>query len=320
MDNISALDALNNIELNPVIPFDSEKAKDYYKRISHTSLDLFRTCPRKWQLLRFSQREPNNIHFIFGHAVGDGIAAIASGVPLDVVIFTEFLKFSVGPLYEDPKNKKSWAMAVEALRSFKMLWDEQLSLEWEVCSIDGKPVAELGLSVTIDAYTYRGFVDLVLRNKYTGEVAVLENKTTGARSCVEAMYGNSNQSLGYAVILDKIVPDVSSYLVLHTVFTTMNLKWNLFPVRKTLVNRANWLRDLLFTVRQIEMYSEDDQFPMFGSGCVAYGKQCHFYGICDQPTAEIVGTMPVLEDEPQGKYHYRFTIQELIDQQLEIIG
>ena len=86
--------------------------------------------------------------------------------------------------------------------------------------VDGKPAAELGLRVTVGEFVYRGFVDLVLKNKFTGEIAVLECKTTSSRVALEAQYGMSNQSLGYAVVLDKIVPDVSSYIVLHLVYST----------------------------------------------------------------------------------------------------
>ena len=313
---MNPIEVLNSLGTNGMQPFSKEEAVKFYSRLSYSSLGLFHTCPRKWQLSRFYKREPGDMHTAFGHAVGEAIASIAAGEALNAVIFRMFLSFEAD-LLEPHKSKKSFALAVEAAASFKMLWDEQLSMEWEVLFIDGKPAAELGLRVQIGSYTYRGFVDLVLRNKYTGEIAILENKTTGAKSAVEAMYGNSNQSLGYAVILDKIVPDLSSYLVLHTVYTSFNGQWNVFPVHKSMVERANWLRDLIYTVRTLEMYQEDDNFPLEGSGCVSYGKQCGFYGVCNAPTEELVPVIPVYTEEDDSKYHYSFTIEELLEQQME---
>lgn len=313
---MNPIEILNSLDSSGMEPFTAEAAVRFYYKLSYSSLELFHVCPRKWQLSRFYKRSPGDMHTAFGHAVGEAIAAIAAGEALEPVIFHMFLTFEAD-LLEVHKSKKSFALAVEAVSSFKLLWDEQLSMEWEVLYVEGKPAAELGLRVSIGNYIYRGFVDLVLKNKYTGEIAILENKTTGARSAVEAMYGNSNQSLGYAVILDKIVPDLSSYLVLHTVFTSFNSTWNVFPVAKSMVKRANWLRDLIYTVRTLEMYQEDGNFPLQGSGCVSYGKQCGFYGVCDAPTEELVPVIPHIEEEDDSKYHFSFTIDELLQQQLE---
>jgi hypothetical protein len=309
--------ALNSIDTKPVKLWDAEEAKQFYQRLSFSSLNDFHTCPRMWQLSRFKMQRETTIHTAFGHCVGEAVANIAGGMELDDAIFAAFAGWELDFFEEQTKSKKSFAMAVDAIKSFHMLWELSLSDQWEVLLVDGKPAAELGLRVLVGGYAYRGFVDLVLKNKYTGEIAILECKTTGAKEAVEAMYGNSNQSLGYAVFLDKIVPEVSSYQVLHLVYSTSAREWHVFPVHKTILRRANWLRDLVYEVRTLEMYQEDDAFPMRGSGCVSYGRTCYWYGICDNDTSELIPVMPVLEPEDDSKYHYTFTLDELIAQQLE---
>ena len=310
-------DALNALDTKPVKLWDAEEAKLFYRRLSFSSLNDFHTCPRLWQLSRFKMQRETTIHTAFGHCVGEAVASIAGGMDLDAAIFQAFAGWEVDFFEEQTKSKKSFAMAVDAIKSFAMLWELSLSDQWEVLLVDGKPAAELGLRVFVGDYSYRGFVDLVLKNKYTGEIAILECKTTGAKEAVEAMYGNSNQSLGYAVFLDKIVPDVSSYQVLHLVYSTSAREWHVFLVHKTILRRANWLRDLVYEVRTLEMYQEDDAFPMRGTGCVSYGRTCYWYGICDSATSELIPAMPVLEPEDESKYHYTFTLDELIAQQLE---
>ncbi len=314
MDMSAALDALGS---KPMKLWDAEEAKQFYRRLSFSNLNDFHTCPRKWQLSRFNPQRETTVHTAFGHVVGEAVANIAGGMELEDAVFHAFATWEVDFFDEITKSKKSFPMAVDAIKSFHMLWQLSLEDQWEVLQVNGAPAAELGLRVTIGEYSYRGFVDLVLRNKYTGEIAILECKTTGAKEAVEAMYGNSNQSLGYAVFLDKIVPDVSSYQVLHLVYSTSSREWNVFNVHKTILKRANWLRDLVYEVRTLEMYQEDDSFPLRGTGCVSYGKICHWYGICDNDTSELVPVIPVLEEEDDSKYHYSFTLDELIAQQLE---
>lgn len=312
------MELLEGIKTNELEEFTPEAAIKFYRRTSYSSLELFHICPRKWQLSRFVPRDKGDMHTAFGHAVGEGIARVAIGDSLSDIVFDTFLKFEAG--ITDKLKHKSFATALEAIRTFEILWREQLSLEWEVFYVNGKPAAELGLLIHIGPYQYRGFVDLVLRNKHTGELAILENKTTGAKTAIEAMYGNSNQSLGYAIVLDKIAPDTSSYYVLHTVYQAGENKWNVFPVVKDAVKRANWLRDMVYTVRTLEMYQEDENFPLNGAGCVAYGKQCYWYGTCDNPTSVLIPQLPVFEEEPADKYAYVFTIEELLNQQVENFG
>lgn len=313
----SALELLNSLDTSGSSLWDKDKAAQFYQRLSYSSLNEFHACPRKWQLTRFNKLHETTIHTAFGHSVGEAVANIAAGMELEEAVFHAFVSWEVDLLEEHKKSRKSFAMAVDAIRSFYLLWTDSLGLEWEVLLIDGKPAAELGLRVNIGAYVYRGFVDLVLKNRYTDEIAILECKTTGFKTATEAQYGNSNQSLGYAVFLDRIVPDVSSYTVLHLVYVTPTREWHVFPVHKSALKRANWIRDLIYDVRLIEMYKEDDAFPMHGSACTDWGRVCQFYGFCEQDTAQIVAVLPKLEPEDESKYQYTFTIDELIDQQME---
>jgi len=320
MNALEALDALNSIVSTEAEAYDPEKAKQFYHRLSYSSLNNLHECARRWQLDRFNRVRETTLHTAFGHAVGEAVASIAAGQELEDAVFQAFVTWEVDLLEEIPKSKKSFATAIEAINSFHFLWVNSLGEEWEVLLVDGKPAAELGLRIIIGEYNYRGFVDLVLRNKFTGEIAVLECKTTGNKEALEAQFGNSNQSLGYAVILDKVVPDVSSYTVLHLVYSTSAMQWNVFPVHKSMLKRANWLRDLIYEVRMLEMYQEDDTFPTNGSACTNWGRICPWYGMCDMPTAELVTVMPQLEDDPDERYHYTFTIDELLQQQLENVS
>ena len=149
----------------------------YYHRLSYSSISDFHECPRKWQLSRFARKRDTTIHTAFGHAVGEAVASIVGGMSVEDATLQAFLGWEVGLLEEHSKSKKSFATAVEAIKNFYTLWSAGLGEEWEVLLVDGKPAAELGLRVIVGDFIYRGFVDLVLKNRFTGEIAVLECKT-----------------------------------------------------------------------------------------------------------------------------------------------
>jgi hypothetical protein len=64
-----------------------------------------------------------------------------------------FAGWEVDFFEEQTKSKKSFAMAVDAIKSFAMLWELSLSDQWEVLLVDGKPAAELGLRVLVGGYS-----------------------------------------------------------------------------------------------------------------------------------------------------------------------
>lgn len=54
--------------------------------------------------------------------------------------------------------------------------------EWEVAVIDGKPAVECKFEIKIGGYPFVGIIDLVLRNKETGEYMVVDHKSKSKNS------------------------------------------------------------------------------------------------------------------------------------------
>lgn len=89
--------------------------------------------------------------------------------------------------------------------------------------------------------------------------------------------------------------------------------------KKNHTQRAMWIRNLLLDQRDVMLYAEIGQFPMRGEFCYSFFRQCEFFDLCEMDNKILVGDIhkvPVKKDDP-SKYQFHFSIEELIEAQLE---
>ena len=152
--------------------------------------------------------------------------------------------------------------------------------------LPGKKAVELAFAVDFQNGRYHfGHIDVLLRNKDSGKLAVWEGKTTGFENVDEAMYGNSNQALGYSVVVDAIAKEIGSdgteYEVLYIVYSSKSREFQLLPFGKSRSQRAEWLQDTLLDHASLETYKRIGFYPKRGESCISrYGFRCNWYGNC----------------------------------------
>jgi hypothetical protein len=294
------------------------------RELSYSSILTLHSCPRKFELYKKqadSAQEENlkkSVTFAFGHAFGVGVQSIIAGATFDETLFAMFYSWDCILWASDEKSKKSFAEAVFAIQKFSEVYEQSgIFQDYELAVINGKPAVELSFRIDIfGEFRFRGFVDLVLVHKYTREVLVLEVKTTGAKWLHEAQYKNSAQAIGYSIVLDAGFPGLSSYKVRYLVYKTFQREFEIFEFGKSHLQRAQWIRELLFDVEIIKMYEADGLYPMRGESCLAFNSVCEYFGLCTLSTERL--TSPVPEDY-QGdttEYTVNVTIQDLIQAQL----
>lgn len=267
------------------------------KLLSHSSRLTLHSCPRKYQLYRLSSKQAEidedveltqSITFAYGHAVGLGIQLVLQGVSLDKIIFDLFISWEVDLLVTNPKQNKSFWLAINAVSKFFNLRNSGYLKDYELVYVGDNlniPAIELSFQINLPKdYKYRGFVDAVLKHKVTGEVLVVELKTTSG-SANSANYKNSGQALGYSVILDQLFPELSSYTVLYLVQETKSGNYVELPFSKSLLQRALWLQELLIDTEILELYSAYDIFPTHGESCFSYFRNCEYLGLCHMNTS-----------------------------------
>lgn len=322
---------MNDFNLDEIPDFSSQFNQstinyENLKLLSHSAIQILRSCPRKFELDRLlvTKKDGGTIHTAFGSALGSGIQKIIETNSLEQGIWAAFKDWHISLAEENPKSYKSFPLVVLALNNFLDTALPQFG-DWELAYIkDGKPACELSFAIILPrGYYYRGFLDGVLRNKRTGQYRVLELKTTGSKFTSEVSYANSFQGVGYSVVLDRIAPEgYSDYEVLYLVYKTYSQSFEDYPFIKTPQHRVNWINDLLLTIEQIESYQRVKRFPQNGDACMAYGRPCRFFDICNFSNQSLFNGMTEERKSTfnPAEFDFIFTLDELLNAQFHKIG
>jgi hypothetical protein len=296
------------------------------KQLSYSSRLALHDCPRKFQLYRLNvdsteESVGESLTFLFGHCLGEGIQNSMCGDDWDTVLWKLFLRWDMDLFEYNPKQNKGFFQVVYAVSQFHHSIRNSLLKDWEVVYYNGVPTAELSFIIELpDGFKYRGFVDLVLHHVETGEVMVLEIKSTSAKTLNPAQYKNSSQAVGYSVVLDNIFPDLSSYKVLYLPYLTGATTYEPMLFEKSYLQRALWITELLLDKELIEKYDDVGVFPMYGESCFKYYRECEYYSNCTLSTQYL--TKPVTQEMEDSilESHKEFQIQvsfvDLINSQL----
>lgn len=298
------------------------------QNLSYSSLLTLHTCPRKFQLYRLNaeveQAEdiPGSVTFAYGHAVGSGVQHILNGDSIQTAMWKMFLEWDIDLLADNPKQNKSFWGALIAIQQFSSMFNNGYLEDYELVYYEGKPAVELSFVIHLpNGFKYRGFVDAVLRHKTTGQVLVLECKTTNATSVNPAQYKNSSQAIGYSIVLDAIFPDLSEYRVLYLVYQTKSEEFVQLPFDKSYYSRALWIRELLLDCDVISMYEEAEIYPMRGESCYSFFRECEYLQICTLSTERLASKLSPEDEEKLDKqletFQISIGIEDLIAAQLK---
>ena len=297
------------------------------QHLSYSGLLSLHSCPRRFQLEKLNAEKDAyddtgaSVTFAYGHTVGLGVQLAYENKTEEEIIWQLFLGWEPDLFAENLKQKKSFWTALQAVQSFISLRQHGFMEEWELVYVDGVPAVELSFVIELpNGFKYRGFVDGVLRHKFSGEVRVLEVKTTAATNLNPAQYKNSAQAIGYSIVLDHLFPELSSYEVLYLVYTTKDGQWNPLPFQKSYLQRALWIQELLLDCETIQMYEDSGIYPMHGESCYAFYRECEYLQTCTLATAYLTSPMNEEEEakfaEKESKYQIKVTVQDLIAAQL----
>ena len=318
-NSTNQIDSINPTKTNP-----TQINLANLKLLSHSAIQLFRSCPRKFELDRLYgslKKDENTIHTAYGSALGAGIQSLLETHSIDQASLTAFRNWSIGLDEVNVKAYKSFPQVINALKIFHRDFLPEFQ-DWELAYItvdskgNPKPAAELSFSIDLPlGYHYRGFLDAVLKHKKTGKYRVLEIKTTGSRFVDEANYANSFQGVGYSVVLDRIATEgYSDYEVLYLVYKTFNQTYETYPFLKLQSHRINWLTDLILVVEQIELYKRSRRFSTNGDSCKAFGRLCRFFEECNYSNESIFRGAEIINVDTfdHSAFDFNFTYEELL--------
>lgn len=291
--------------------------------LSYSSLLTFHECPKKWQLdkLGAANARFSTVTFSFGHALGAGIQTLLCGRTEEDAIWEAFKQWDVGLYDEEIKTKKSFAYVVVGIQKF-VPFAQSILQDWEIAVFNDKPAVELSYKLDLmNGFFYRAHIDVVLKHRTEGKLMVVELKSTGFDNVMEATYGNSDQALSYAIALDKIAAGNTAYDVLYMVYKTKSQEYEPLSFSKSMLDKARWIKGVLLDCSHGQDYISDNFFPMRGESCVSYYRPCQYYGMCDMSDKALLASQSELEErvekELEISYTFQFTLQDIIDQQLQ---
>lgn len=298
------------------------------QNLSYSSRLQLHACPQKFRLYKL--RNPlvevqdrdgtGSITFAFGHAVGTGVQDCLQGMTEDQWLLKMFLEWPEDLLAVDEKRKKSFWYACIAVQKFAFLRQQGLLLKgYELMQYGGKPACELGFCISLPhGFKERGYLDAALQHQETGKIAVLECKTTWFSNVNSAQYKNSSQAIGYSVVLDKIAGEYSDYTVYYPVYVTTRFEWEVFPFTKRFAERAGWLQELLFDISDVQRYEETGHYPRRGESCIAFGRECEYFGSCTLSIRHLTTPLDPAAIEKLEKENAAYQIQVSFEELLEV--
>ena len=317
----SAFDKLAAIS---VVSFQDTAQKDYTKlqsfvnATSYSMLQTLHSCPRKFQLIKAAalrgEGGRQNVDFAYGHAVGSGIQAYMMTGSMEAALLNAFLAWRIpfGAAIEK-KNKTIWDTWV-AVESFASFAEVTLS-DWEVfVTPAGKPAVELAIEIDFEnGYKHYLHIDLILKHRLTGELAIFENKTHGFTEAEPAIYANSDQALGYSLVIDMFQHN-TAYQVFYVCYSAPQRKWQLLPFTKSTSLKAEWLTTIQLDHAAIATYRQMHFYPKRGDSCYQFMRTCEFFGSCN--AVKHLQEEKVLPDAMSAEeVDYRFRLSELLNKQ-----
>lgn len=286
--------------------------------LSYSRLNTLYACPRKFQLSELEGRKSFSptVHTAFGHAYGAGVQTFLQYAPSPPAsaqyegidpdwdaplyerqreraeqraVVAAIAAWDMYSLYaEDPARIKTIWMAVAAVRQFCIQEAPTLLEEWELAyTKQGKPMIELMFYIKAGKYSYQGHIDIVLRNRHTGELCVFEIKT-GSKPAQQADWANSSQTLGYNVILQAMGETdahQAAYYVKYLCYDAKGRTMQIMEFTKSPAERVEWIASLLMDMQQMDTYAEHGIWPKRGGSCMDWFRPCEHFMTCDLSTA-----------------------------------
>lgn len=292
-------------------------------RLSHSALDSFLTCERMFQLDRLLVGDYEKEDYpatVFGKAFGEGVSTYLLTQDPTASLYAAWKAYF--PILEDDKRTEEILLNL-LFATFPQL--DNMLMDWEVAFFNGKPAVELSFRLnnlgTMGEHNiyFVGYVDVVLKNRWNGRYAILENKTTGiGLHDIDPMYKNSGQALGYSIVLDKIAGEEhAEYDVMYLVgqINTRSDSGKFSPkvhvktYPKTLQHRLNWFISLGMDVARLEQMLELQVFPMRGKSCLQFMRPCKHFGTCSLQTLDQYRDIP----EDTTDYQFVYSLPQLIE-------
>lgn len=271
--------------------------------LSYSAIQSFLSCPRKLILTKWNTDVERNrfgsAATLIGEAFHEGIQSyfhyktkLTETEARERALVVFLMRYPIKLKKAQGGNYGLYPMIDVLLRTFDFLY----ASGYELVYIDGKPAIEWNIETEIiwDKLKWTkpslgGLIDLILRDPSTGELVVVDIKSTTwvkTSDDIEPMYALSLQTIEYArslVTLLGIDPDTTllrvGYLVIALQGVNSEIHYRTFyKTKDDLDYYANVVKQVAL---YIDNYYDKPQWAMRNSSnCKQFGGQCEYFELC----------------------------------------
>jgi len=284
-------------------------------RLSHSSLATYRSCSRKLEFKKFYPltRRDENVDTGVGKALHTGYQSYLIHGDRDKAIFDMMLEYPIH-LNSNPTHVKSLEACYPTLNA---MIDTESFTEYDIAKIkciDGetRPAIEVPFQIDLPGFwldadktvkvIYVGFIDAILYDKIRDEYLVVDIKSTRWKlNDMTAVYHFDEQCIPYSIVLERILGHSLDSLTMKYMSVYVDIekpKITPYEFIKNKTDVEDWARGLLVDLQTIKMYYNMGWFKRNPNGCVAFGRVCNFFEICNQRDSEMINTYLTLDEPP----------------------
>lgn len=293
---------------------------DKHLRISHSSLELFRSCPRKFEFHKFydHSRRGTGLAAEVGKALHAGYQTFLTTGSEDDAIAAYMFAYPI-ELCSDWKNYRSLEAGYATLQALIHSKNADVYEISQVQCTDGqlRPAIEVPFEIKLAGFSldgqfaqdgtpcfpvsYIGFIDLFLYNKLDNEHSVVDIKSH--RQSVKDMspvYTFDEQCVPYSIVLEHAMGHAITGLdveYLSAYVDLMEPRVNCFKFHKSKEDVADWLTGIVVDLQMIKNFYRLDWFKRHAKSCLAFNRPCKFFDICATRNAEKIQKIFTTETE-----------------------
>ena len=265
--------------------------------ISHSSLQMFTSCPRKLEFRKFyrSGGKDRSLDADVGNAMHAGYQEFLVSKNRDKAIATMMLEYPIDLNHNGPMNYRSMEACLPSLEA---LMDAGSMVEFEIAQVEGldgelHPAIEVPFHLKIKNFklhdgtevVYVGFIDAIFYDRLNDVYVVVDVKTHRDNSNdLSPKFIYSDQCMPYAIVLERMLGqpiDKLTVKYLTVYIDIINPKVMVYSFEKSSADVEDWARGYLIQLEQIKMFYKMGWFPRRGGDvCLAWKRACVFMDLC----------------------------------------
>ncbi len=284
-------------------------------RLSASTLNTFRSCPRKMEFRKFYKHASDpeeNLPGDVGNALHRGYQSYLIHRDKDKAIYDMMMAYPIH-LNSNPVNARS----IEACyATLQLMMNTPAFLEYEIAQVkclDGKtrPAVEVAFEIDIKNFsvssyknvpvTYVGFIDAILYDRMLNEYIVMDIKTTRYNlSDMTPVYMFDDQCIPYAIVLERVLGHAIDSLNIKYMSVYVDIKepkTRIYPFVKGKDDIADWARSLYIDLQDMKRFSDLHWFKRNHNSCVSFNRTCAFFEICNKRDVQGIQRFLLMNDE-----------------------